>query len=273
MNGRKAIVGLCLLCALLLSAIAVQSASAIKGTTAVTCKKGGGDTGGATFNEAHCKPSSPSGEWGHYKIAENTTTELTGNNNGEPEKLKATIGGVAVTFTAAGAEGTGWIENKVDEDGEHYAHGRGTVVFTGITVAPFTKCFVYEDTAGGAVGTKGVIKTQELTATTKGQGDSLKLTPASGEVFKRFWILDQNKNGAGGECTIPGTYVCSGSVIGVPDGATGKTTHLGVTTQNTLKLGTGEPTIKAGIEGSVTLEGRANAGDTYKPVSVTTYET
>ncbi|HVQ57406.1 MAG TPA: hypothetical protein VMS60_00725 [Solirubrobacterales bacterium] len=276
MNGRRAVVGLCMLCALLVSAFAAQSASAIKGTTAVTCKSGEGDTGGATFNEAHCKPSSPSGSFGHYKINENTTTELTGDNAGAPTKLKATLGGVATTLTSSKLTGTGSMENRVEPNGEHYVHGEGHITYEEVLINPFSKCFVYEDTEPG-IGTQNVIKTQELTATTTGQGDGLKFQPTVGTVFARFWILDKNKktSAEGGECTISGTYSVSGSLIAKPDGATANTTHAEVTEQNTLKMGTGEPTIKAGLEGSLTIKGKhpGIGGDTFKPLSVTTYAT
>ncbi|HVQ57397.1 MAG TPA: hypothetical protein VMS60_00680, partial [Solirubrobacterales bacterium] len=68
-----------------------------------------------------------------------------------------------------------------------------------------------------------------------------------------------------------GTYTVSGSVIATPEGATAATTHEGVTTANTLKMGTGEPTIKAGIEGSGTFEAKAVGENTFNPISKTTF--
>jgi hypothetical protein len=50
MNGRRAILDLCMLCALLVSAFAAQSASAA-GTTGFTCKAGAAEAG---FSDAHC---------------------------------------------------------------------------------------------------------------------------------------------------------------------------------------------------------------------------
>jgi len=281
MNGRRAIVGLCMLCALLASAFAAQSASAITGTTAVTCKAGAGDTGGATFDTAHCLPGEAAGGFGHYKIAEGTATELTGQAGSETTKLKALVGGVQTTFTSTELTGTGTVENKVEVGGanakEHYTHFTGTIIYQNVTISPFTKCFVYTD-EGGLVGAQGVVDTVKLTATTTGQGDALKFTPDTGTVFARFWILDKNKktSGEGGECAISGTFSVSGSVIATPEGATATTTHAKVTEQNTLKMGTGEPTIKAGIEGSVTFEGRdaeVCGGGAYNPLSFTTYST
>jgi hypothetical protein len=273
MIGRRATIGLCALCGLLVGALAAHGASAATtGTTAFTCKSGPGDVGGKTFSTDHCKPSEAAGGFGHYKIAEGTSTELTGNSNEEVAKLKTTIAGAAVTFTSASATGTGTMENKVDVSGEHYAHGEGTIVFNEITVSN-PKCFAYKDEAG-VKGTKGVVDTQKLTVTTKGQGDALKLSPAVGELFARFWLLDVNKktSAEGGECPIAGTFTINGSIKGVPDGATARMTHAESTAQGTLKLGAG---AKVGIEGVVALEGRDPKieGDTFKPLSVTTVET
>ncbi|HVQ59045.1 MAG TPA: hypothetical protein VMS60_09095 [Solirubrobacterales bacterium] len=281
MNGRRAVVGLCMLCALLVSAFAAQSASAITGTTAVTCAKTGAkQVGSETFNTEHCVPKEGAGEYEHYEIAEKTTTELSGNDGGNPEdntKLKATLGGVATTLTSTELSGEGSMENLVDEDGEHYAHGTGTITYTGVTISPFTKCFVYTHDGSGTVGAQGVVDTTPLTATTTKQGHGLKFEPVNKvtKVFAKFWILDKNKVGAGGECAIHGTYTVTGSVIATPDGATAKTTHTKVTEQNTLKMGTGEPTIKAGIEGSLTIKGRDKKTEevNYTPLSVTTVET
>jgi hypothetical protein len=272
MNGRKTAICFCMLCALLACAIAAQGAGAITGTTAFTCKVGPGDVGGKTYTTDHCKPSEASGEFGHYKIAENTTTELSGNANGEVSKLKTTIAGVAVTFTSASATGSGTMENKVDVSGEHFAHGEGVITFNEITVS-LPKCFAYRDEAG-AKWVKGSIETEKLTVTTKGQGDALKLSPATGEVFGRFWLLDTNKktSAEGGECNVSGTYIITGSIKGVPDGATARMTHAESTAQGTLKLGSG---AKVGIEGVVALEGRDPKvdGDTFKPLSATTVST
>ena len=87
MTGRRAVIGLCMLCALLVSALAAQGASAA-GLTAFTCKKGTGDTG-AQFTKEHCKPSeSGSGEYGHFKITENEVTHATLSNEKTDEKTE-----------------------------------------------------------------------------------------------------------------------------------------------------------------------------------------
>src|SRR5262245_46064859 len=52
---KRSIIGICLCCALMVSAIAAQAASAANGTTAFTCKKVTKAVGTAGFSDAHCK--------------------------------------------------------------------------------------------------------------------------------------------------------------------------------------------------------------------------
>jgi len=276
MNGRKAAISLCMLCALLGSGIVAQSAGAITGTTAFTCKEE--PTFTFDFKDRHCKEVSGGkfGKFNHVFIAENTTTELAGNNSGEVTKLKTTVGGVAVTLSSTSLSVSGTMENKVDITGEHYSHGEGTGVYTGVTVS-VPKCFVYRD-ATGLVGEQGTVETEALTGTTTAQGDAVKFTPRTGELFARFWILDKNKktSAEGGECFIGATYFVTGSVTGTPEGATIKFTHEGVTTQNTLKMGIAlGGGSKAGLEGRLTLEGTDPkiVTDVFKPLSATTVAT
>jgi hypothetical protein len=274
MTGRKTIAGVCMLCALLVSGFAAQSASAISGTTVFTCKEGAGDVGGKTFSSNHCRSSDSEGKYGHYAVAENTSTELSGHSVGSV-KAKTTVGGVPVTVTATGVEGTGTVENKVDVNGEHYVQAETFGVYTGVTVN-VAKCFVYTDEAG-AKGAKGVVDTEKVTTTSKGQGDAVKVTAAEGEVISRFWILDANKklSSEGGECGCDGTFTITGSLKGEVNGATFNFNHAAVTAENTFKLGTGGTPNKAGFEGTIALEGRDPVieKDTFKPLSVTTVTT
>lgn len=260
MTGRRTIVGLCMLCALLVSAIAAQGASAA-GTTGYTCKNMGAGPG---FSDAHCTTASGGGPFQHVAIANNTTTELTGGAAGNT-RLKATIGGIATELVAPTLSGSGWMENK-EEGGEMYAFGEGTITYTNVTVAsPAGKgCKVSTDN-GGVAGEEGLVHTNALKATTKGQGDRLKFEPASGEVFATFII-----SGCTGSAALEAlnkTYTVTGNVSGVPSGATTKFTHTDTTNQNTLKL---NGSIKAGIEGDLELESRANSGQGYTPLAATT---
>ncbi|HEX6666681.1 MAG TPA: hypothetical protein VF081_08815 [Solirubrobacterales bacterium] len=278
MNRHKAIVGLCMLCALLFSAFAAQSASAITGTTAFTCKK---NAAPEDRRGEHClnEGTAPK-EYGHVPIAENTTTELiasnakTLNNTAESSviKLRLTVAGIPVELQATGLSGSGWIENKKAASGEHYSHTKGTTTFTGVTVTEPKErgCKVYthkEDGSGnpGEEGEVGVIHTKELTGTTEGQGDNFKFTPAAGEVFANFWLTCTTKVEA-----CEGTWSIVGSVKGQPNGTTSTLNHATTTAENTLK-GRG---AKAGFDGNLTISAREKgSGGAFIPLAETTVTT
>jgi hypothetical protein len=272
MTGRRAIVGVCMLCALVFSAFAAQSASAAsKGTTAFTCVKGQG-----TLKGEHCLTTGNAAEeYGHVEIAENAPTEIIGTNgktSGETSaagltRLKETIGGVELELTATGVSGTGTMENKKDgTTGEHYAEGSGTIVYSGVEVAkPAGKgCKVFTDNAGVA-GTEGIVDTNALKATTKGQGDFLKFEPGSGTTFATFFVSGCSPSVP----AIEGTWEITGSLKCPVTGATTVCSHSEITTQNTLK-GKGN---KAGLEGALTISGRTGGSGAYTPLSATTVET
>jgi hypothetical protein len=278
MNRGRAVVGLCMFCALLGSAFAAQSASAVtKGTTAFTCKETGP---GGGFTKAHCKASDAgSGNFSHVAINQDTTTHITATNektnaetNGStPQKLKATVNGITVELSATGIHGEGGLTNKIEPTGEHYVHGHEVkLVYTGVTVAlPTGKgCKVYTDPGGGAMGPEGTVATEPLTVTSTGQGDSLKLEPENvGKVFAKFWITECK-----GSEALEGlnkTYEVTGSLTCKPDGATLTCDHTEVTTQGNLKL---NGSIKAGYSGTTTIKGGHTEGGT-NPLSVTTVET
>jgi hypothetical protein len=159
MIGRKATVGLSLLCALMFCALAAQSASAQVGTkaektTAFTCvAKAKGD-----FSDAHCdkKVTPGTGSFGHVEIKPGETTEIEVTNEGtanetkeaEVATLKGTLGGVTVHITCAvattnGASKPSWIEN-VDTSGKHTVKGRVVIRFSSCTLHKPLKCVVKE---------------------------------------------------------------------------------------------------------------------------------
>jgi hypothetical protein len=269
MTGRRAIVGLCMLCALVFSAFAAQGASAA-GTTAVTCKNTGPGTG--TFTKAHCKAVDAGvGEYSHVTFNPNTPTDITGTNaktnstttGPVVSELHSTVNGVKITLSATTVHGEGTMENK-EEGGEMVAHGTGVITYTGVTVTP-----PFEETCE-VVG--GKVVTNELTAKTVPKASEtlptgLKFSPKTGEVFAEFSIVAKT----GKECAISKSpYKVAGSVIGTIDGATTNFTAAGTTAQTTLRL---ESSIgpKAGLEGSLTISGKdTTAGDTeFTPLSVT----
>jgi hypothetical protein len=274
--AHRAAVGLCILCALALGAVAAESASAVtKGTTAFTCLLGGV---GQTFAKEHCRAIDGPGSYGHFSVAENTTTELKLTNektNGtttapEPTLLKEIIGGVELELEAPTLTGFGTLTNKKDAvTGEHYIEGTVTYAHHGMNVKkPAGKgCKVFED-AGGTKGTEGTANVH-LDFTTKGQGHFFKFTPAAStkpgsEALATFFV----------ECTtkvpaIEGTWELAGSFKCPVDGATIRCSHTEITTENTLK-GKGN---KAGIAGPITILGKDPIDPAFFPLSVTTVET
>lgn len=279
MTGRKAIVGLCLLCALAFSAIAAQSAAAAsKGTTAFTCVK---NAAPEDLRGEHCLTTGVAAkEYGHVAIKENTTTEITGTNSktkaettaSTPGAFHVTISGIEAEITATTVSGKGSMTNAKEGpgqgvEGEHYVHGTGTLTFSGLEMP--------KPTGGGGVPTCKVnvteLTTKELKATTTGQGDNLKFEPASGTTFAEFEV----ENAPGQTCpeAIKGKYVVSGSVKGQP------VESMSATTEFSRVTTTAEGTLKtraksAGIAGQLTIIGKHPELDKeYKPISVTTVET
>jgi hypothetical protein len=288
MVGRRAIVGFCMLCALLVSAFAAQSASAvIKGTTAFTCKEE--PTAIWQFKDEHCKEESSGGNTGkfrHVEIKQDTTTHITLSNKkttddtkeSTPQRLKATINGIATELVATEVHGTGGLTNKLDAaTGDHYIHTKNVkLVYTGVEVAkPAGKgCKVYTDeTKPGEEMTGkeqvGVVDTEPLTGTSLGQGDSLKFTPTEGTVFARFWIT--GCEGSEALKALNKTYTVEGSATGKPTGATITFSHEEITAAGTLKL---NGAVKSGYEGRVTVTGSHNEiEEPTRPISVTTVNT
>ncbi|HSS34368.1 MAG TPA: hypothetical protein VLL27_13915 [Solirubrobacterales bacterium] len=280
MIGRNLKLGLCVTGALLASAIVAQGASAIAGTTAFTCKKVEPKAGTAGFSKAHCKTSdavSTGAEYEHFTIEQGKTTELTGTNEGTGAetnatsiwRLRSTIAGVPIELSADGVHAEGTLVNVLEPSGEHVAKGEGTVTFTKVKVTQpvGSKCEVFTDN-GGAPGAVEVVHSTALKGTTKGQGHSVKIEPVAGNVLATFIIE---------KCVEPfkvleGTYAVIGSVTGIPDGATLNFTHSTTTESKTLHLKSAVGPV-AGLEGSITLSGRANNTEPFTPLSPTTVVT
>jgi hypothetical protein len=264
MMGRRAVTGLALLCALLFSAFAAQSASAIKGTTAFTCAPA--EKNGA-FKDAHCKEaglSSPG--FNHVAIEQGKTTiihatnEKTKNKTTEstPSVLKGKAFGVAITITCSKVFGHGSLVNILDASGEHYVHvgNEATVLYT--------KCVVTGPTGCKIPGEK--IEVTKLTATTKEKGDNVTFVPEKGTEFVNFKFEGCKV------AELNTEYKVLGSVLAQSDGATLNFNHNAITATKELTFG-GQP---AGLEGSITVSQAAEtpeSGATGNPISLTTVET
>ena len=263
MTGRRAIFGLCMLCALTLGAVAAQGAGAA-GTTAVTCESDA--TGAGGFSDAHCKEATGSGNFKHVSFASNTTTatELTNVTTGSeraPFRLKATVAGLGLTLEAKKVSALGWMENK-EEGGEMWAQGETLrVVFEEVTAN--LNC-----TVKGLPGHVGTVETLwGVDATTKGQGDAVKFAPGFETKFAEFELSGESCPAA-----VKGKYPIFGTVNCVPSGATCAFTHAKVTESKSLKLKSAEGPV-AGLEGSITITASdsSNGATGVWPIAATTF--
>jgi hypothetical protein len=149
MTGRRAIVGLCLLCALLVSAFAAQGASAAPTGTTGTAPAGTGFSGNIT------------GEGGE------TLAHLT-------------YMGIEVEFKSTELAGSGTMESMLAGTGEHTSNGTGTIEFRSVTVV--------KPVAKGCVVKTGQVTTEALKATTSGQGMGLKVEPNGATPLAKFEV-------------------------------------------------------------------------------------
>lgn len=277
MNGRRAIAGLCMLSALLVSAFAAQGASAASnGTTAFTCVS---TAPKLEFKTEHCKPGVPDQgtAFGHEKIEEGEKTHITfsnANTNSEtngptPHTLKSTVAGLGISPTSNQVHCTGFQENKKEGvgqgvEGEHYIHGTEIVCTFSEVVETTLHCTVTGVTAPGG---EKMISTVPLTATTTAKGDTITLSPASGNVFAKF-KLTKCEGLPDTEITVFGSLTCE------PSGATINCTHATVTGSKQMRIQNATTGPVAGYEGSVTvIGGKEKLTEPTHPLSVTTVET
>ncbi|HUB99002.1 MAG TPA: hypothetical protein VMS11_04170 [Solirubrobacterales bacterium] len=265
-----------MLCALLVSAFAAQSASAVtKGTTGFTCKvpAEGDKAVGEAFSDAHCTKSSPSGTFRHVEVPENTlfegftTNEGTQNETKEASALflKATVATIPIKLKATGAFGEGVGQQTKDPTtGEHYGFGEGKTTYTGVTVVEPANCKVVQGAKTGEV------ETTQLVGTGKGQEMAGRLEPKAGAntAFAEFEIANN-----GGVCAAAQKVKIVGSIKGTPNGATIEYTHEGTTAQGTLRFGS-IVGPKVGVELKTTGKGRIKGSEgPYFPGGATTIET
>jgi hypothetical protein len=261
MMGRRAVAGLALLCALLFSAFAAQSASAIKGTTAFTCapaEKG-------AFNDAHCKEALAGGKFAHVAIEQGKTTffhatnDKTKNKTTEstPAVLKGKAFGIAVTISCEKVFAHGTLTNEKEAvGGEHYVHGHLTVIYT--------KCKVTGPAGCKIPGEK--LELGKVTVTTTGKGNNVTFAPTEGNEFVNFKFE---------ACTVKELnteYKVLGSFTAQSDGATLNFNEAAITATKELTFG-GQP---FGLEGSITIsqaDATEESAKTGNPITFTTVET
>ena len=232
MNGRKSVLGIAVLCALVLGAFAAASASAEQ--RAYKCTEGTTKQ----FSDEHCLVPSGSGAFEH-KLLEGETA-ITGTNAKTAEgtsvasvsKLAGSLSGVVTELQCTGLSGTGQLTNAAAS-----VTGTGVITYSG--------CSVTKPAGKGCVVKNGEVVTATLKGTTVGQAaGKLKFTPNTGETFASITIE---------KCSIASlnnTFPVQGSLVANTSGATTTTTHAGITEQGTLKFGG----VKAGLEGALTIE-------------------
>jgi hypothetical protein len=203
MIGRRAVIGLSLLCALVACAFAAPNAMAEKGTTAYTCKpetKPTEKTKG--FEDEHCTKAVEGSKvnFVHEELPFENFTKLSVTNNETtsksiPAKFKTTIEkklfeAEATAFIGC-AEGSS-VTNRLNGFGEMTSSGTACGEFTGVTVKEPKKCSVPKNiiTLEGAIWT-GLVESAEMW---------LKFVPEAGLPLAEFEI-------SGAECPLNGKKV------------------------------------------------------------------
>jgi hypothetical protein len=246
MTGRKTIVGLGLFCALLFSAFAAQSASAL-GTTAFTCKP---STGVVGFSDEHCDKAAPkeTATFSHAEIAAGTKTDVevtngktasstTASTNAVME-IKGLFGIAKVTITCkkvGNGPTTSYFENKAGPPMS--AEGTVDLTYTECTQTGLgLKCFISSKDHEEKVTPTGTV-----TAGTIGK----TITPSEATMGIEF--TSDNANGnfttfvfTGEGCAFAGQEApVKGSVVGTPGGTANGAGATLVVTPATSKLTVG----------------------------------
>lgn len=207
MIGRRAIVGLALLCALAFSASAASSASA-SGTTAFTCVKA--EKG--SFEDAHCDKEKAGGAFAHQEITPGVATEFELTNakvknettESEPFLLVGELLKAKVEVVCKSAIGTGSLTNQ--NEGSMSVQGEVSLQVSQCTVTKPSKCTVVEP-----ITYVGKLKSYE-----KGEEMGIEFVPMGGGKENFTEIIF-----AGPECAIKGTNAITGSFEGTPGGTPG----------------------------------------------------
>jgi hypothetical protein len=213
MFGRRATVGLTLLCALLFSAIAVQSASAAaaKNTTFFTCVKT--DSGKSTFTDPHCDfDDAGKGNFEHQPLESGlgNTTEVESSNETtggttSPQVLEGSPFKVSTSISCTTLAGIGSVGNTEPKLGEHKISAKTVINLSGCTVAKPAKCAVNEP----IVMTFGSIEGLEGLTGPKGEANAMGVEYKS-EAGRPITTITLE----GAECALKGfPFPVEGSII------------------------------------------------------------
>jgi hypothetical protein len=271
MIGRRAVVGLSLLCALVLCALAAPGAMALKGTTAFICKpepKAESKTKG--FEDEHCTKSveGTNATWVHTElgaVSQLTVSNLETESKVVFPKFKSTVSGVEVELEAGGAE---WcvektsVKNKETEKKQMEAAGEGCAKFYNVVVVKPTKCSVKNEEISLEEGTAGKSVVKE----TEGKSEMfIEFTAGKTERFAEISL-------EGAECALKGTAI---KVTGTAKA--NKTTEEGKLDGPTVRFTTAETekTLKVGasaakFEATTTVRTLPGVGQEEDPLALTT---
>jgi hypothetical protein len=273
MIGRRAVIGLSLLSALVFCAFAAQSASAAaaKNTTAFTCVSSGGSTN-KDFKDAHCdeQVESGKGSFEHKTIPLKTATEIDVTQVANAV-LKSKVAGAKVTIECTVTKNNttkSTLENS-ESGKEHFLKGVATVEYSKCTVKELLKCIVAEPIVAEAnvEGVEGLVGPK---AEEKAMGLEFKGKGAE-ETFATIEFKDKEKE----ECSVKNQkFPVKGSAIGTsgPTAAAVQNNRNGGSTlaftgefeMEKLKLGTVETATFTSIVTPFM------SGEPTKPVSTTT---
>jgi hypothetical protein len=206
MIGRRAVVGLSLLSALVFCAFAAQSASAIvtttsKTTTAFTCVKDVEKKG--DFKDAHCDVTGKKGEeeFKHVAIS-GKTDKVEGDNckvtnetkDCEPGFLKSVVNLVKTEVECSSFKNVAansFLENSEPEPGKHTLSGTAETEFTGCVVKNPLKCEVKEP-----IVSKATVHGVEGMEGPKGEKNAMGLEFVGEGVEETFATLEFKNKGA-----------------------------------------------------------------------------
>jgi hypothetical protein len=217
MTGRRALVGLSLLCALAFTAFSAASASAAtSGTTPVTCVDTA-PTNNGDYTDAHCDTTGTKGasEYSHVAIGAETTN-VTGTNGATANSttaatravLEATVGGIATKLEAENVHSTGTIKKQLTGE-VHETLGSGIVItYTGVIVVNPVICTVHSPGQPN-----GTVKTTTLKSfTVAGTPMKVKFEPVTPTEFTKLEFT-------GASCPINGVVATvNGTVLTEPLG-------------------------------------------------------
>lgn len=264
MIGRRTAVEVLLLCALVFSAIAVQSASAVQAgnTTAFTCIEGATED----FSDPHCdkKVTPPTGPYGHSPITPGETIEIRGTNETtggatSPAVTKGKVFGAALEITCNTTAGDGLVHNIHDATGPKHT-------FTGFIVKTLTNCSVQKP---AKCAIKEPIEMEMNFEGVEGLGAEknemgVEFKPTEGSTLAQLTF--ENKGAekcalAGKTVNVEGTMIATGAPAATEKHTGATSVFAGQRTKETLTIGG----VAAEFDSVTTV--RRKGGN---PISITT---